>query len=178
MLDGVALRSDEILSTLVELSVAVAGFSGVVAALAPSRPSAWPYVARTLFSVLLSSTAASATLALLAMTLLASPLSASASWAAVSATHAVFLAAIHVLRFRAGRRAGARVPAFLIPTSLVMLGIASTQFANAWVFRTAWLCIAGLALYAAMGFVYFILLVHSLWDGVPALRRADETQSD
>jgi hypothetical protein len=168
------LIADDILSTIVELSVAVAGFSGIVAALAPSRPTQWPFVAQTLFSALLVSTAASASISLLAMVLLASPVSPAIAWATASGLHGVFLLGVIAIRIRQSRRVDARIPPYAFLTLAVMSGIALIQLVNASRLQVGWLCVASLALYASMGFVCFILLVTSLWEFLPAARQGDE----
>ena len=166
--------ADDILSTIVEFSVAVAGFSGIVAALAPSRPSQWPLVAQTLFTALLFSTAISASVSLLAMVLLASPVSPATAWATASAVHGSILLVVAALRTRQNRRSGAGIPPGTAVVFTAMLGIAATQLANASQFQLAWVCVGCLALYAAMGFAYFVLLVMSIWAISPAAQQADE----
>lgn len=160
------MRADDILSTIVELSVAVAGFSGVVAALAPNRPSRWPAFAQTLFSALLVSAAASTSLSLIAMVLLFSLASSSIGWAIVSALHGAFLVGVLVVRGRQGRPSGESMPPVIILVVAVIVLLALAQLANAPLFRTAWICDGSLTVYAIMGFVYFVALVQMVW-GIP-----------
>ena len=166
--------ADDILPTIVEFSVAVAGFSGIVAALAPSRPSQWSPIAQTLFTALLFSTAGSASVSLLAMVLLASPVSPASAWATVSAVQGAWLLGIAVLRMRQSRRSGTEPPPGTAVVFTLILGIAATQLANASLFHLAWVCVGCLALYAAMGFAYFVMLVMSVGVISPADQQADE----
>jgi hypothetical protein len=168
------LVADDILSTIVEFSVAVAGFSGIVAALALSRPSQWPFVSQALFTALLFSTAISASVSLFAMVLLASPVSPATAWATASVAHGVILLGVIALRTRQGRGSGVEITSRVAVVFAVMLGIASTQSVNAFRFQLAWVCVGCLSLYAAMGFGYFLLLVTSIWGISPAAQRGDE----
>lgn len=165
--------ADDILSTIVEFSVAVAGFSGIVAALAPSRSSQWPFVSQALFTALLFSTAISASVSLLAMVLLASPVSPATAWATSSAVHGVILVGVVAFRMRQSRRADVGITPRVV-VFVMMLAIASAQLANASRFQLGWVCVGCLSLYAAMGFAYFVLLVTSIWKISPAAQQADE----
>ncbi len=158
------MEAADILPTVVELSIAIAGFSGVVAALAPARLAQWPTLARLLFAALLLSTSVSASVSLLAMVLLASPLSAATSWMVVSGIHAFFLTGVIVFRVFQGRRAGLRTNMFFYGVIVVMLGITFAQYANVFFYQSEWICLAALAVYAISGFAFFILLVRVLWD--------------
>jgi hypothetical protein len=164
------LEASDILSTIVELSVAIAGFSGVVAALGPNRPADWPPVARRFFSALLGSTAGSAFIALFAMVLLASPLESSTAWGVVSAAHAFFLVGVIVFRVREPRIPGVTIPVWALLAISMTILVLIAQLANALFFRSAWLGVAGVAVYAFHGFAHFISLVRILW-GAPHVAR-------
>ena len=99
------MRPEEILPNLVELSIAVAGFSGVVAGIGSKRLSEWTPTAQLLFSALLVSTLATTALSVFAMVLLSTPLLPETAWATISATHAFVLIGIVWLRARQFRAA-------------------------------------------------------------------------
>lgn len=165
------MRAGDILSTIVELSVSVTGFSGVVAALAPNRPGEWPALAQTLFSALLLTAAATASLCLIAMVLLSSLPSPHTAWVIVSALHGLFLVGVLALQIRQPRFSGESIPPLLfVPVAGIPL-LALAQLANASVFRTTWICIASLSVHALIGFVFFIALVQPYWRISPAAQQ-------
>lgn len=155
------MSPEDVLPSLVEISIAVAGFSGVVAALSPVPPKEWRPRTRLAFSILLSSTLISLSLTLFAMVLRSTSLAAPTTWALVSATHIVALLMIASLRIYQSRRSMAWQPfAALFLLNIVIIAI---QLANTVHFRLGWLSVAGLTLYALFGFVNFIMLVSSIW---------------
>jgi hypothetical protein len=157
------MQPEEILPTLVELSVAVAGFSGVVAALSARGPSEWTVVQRGFFSALLGSTAISTGVAVLAMVLLSAPVAETAVWAVASSAHLFFLVAIIAIRSREILAVRSEVHPASIAILAAILSIAAAQAANAAVLRAGWLCVAALGLYSILGFIYFVILVRQLW---------------
>lgn len=156
------MQSSELLSTLVEFSVAVAGFTGVVAALSPRRLSEWSEIERGFFSALLGSTAISAGVSILAMVALSAPVSASAAWSATSAVHLALLIAVLAIRTRELRSAAAAFN----PTSILIFaaigGLALMQAINAVLVHAGWLCVAALGAYAFLSLLYFVVLVRQL----------------
>ena len=157
------MQSEDLLPTLVELSVAVAGFSGVVAALSPHGPSKWSPLQRGLFSALLGGTAISVGVALIAMVLLAAPIATSTAWAFTSTVHLICLGGIIRLRVREHRTLDAAIPSISLPIFVAVCLTAIAQAANAVWIQAGWLCIAALSLYAFLGLSYFVILVRQLW---------------
>ena len=157
------MQSEDLLPTLVELSVAVAGFSGVVAALSPHGPSKWSPLQRGLFSALLGGTAISVGVALIAMVLLAAPIATNIAWAWTSAVHLICLLGIIRLRVRERLTSDAAVPSISLPILVAVFLTAIVQAANAVWVQAGWLCIAALGLYAFLGLSYFVILVRQLW---------------
>ena len=163
------MSPEDILPSLVELSIAVAGFSGVVVALRPMRPSGWSETSRGLFAVLLTSTLLSAGVCVFAMVVRAAPVAEPSAWAVVSAAHVAVLVGIISLRVWQYLRTTARrtpppaVGALLTLNALII----GAQLLNAAHYRSGWLCLTGLSLYAFFGFFVFVLLVTELWTGAP-----------
>ena len=157
------MQPSELLSTLVEFSVAVAGFTGVVAALSPRRLSEWTEIQRTFFSALLGSTAISAGVSILAMVMLSAPVSASAAWSATSSVHLLLLLAVLVIRSREIRPAGSGANPASILILLAVCALVLVQGINAVLVHAGWLCVAGLSAYAFLSLLYFVVLVRQLW---------------
>jgi hypothetical protein len=163
------MQPEELLPTLVEFSVAVAGFTGVVAALSPHRPADWSVQQRAFFSALLGSTAISAGGALLGMVLLASPVSEASAWTATSSAHMVALLAVLAIRFREARSLGVGVNPTSAAILAAVIALFTVQAVNAAALHTGWLCVAGLGAYAFLALLYFVALVRELWGDPPAV---------
>jgi hypothetical protein len=157
------MQPEDLLPTLIELSVAVAGFSGVVAALSPHGPSKWSPIQRALFSALLGGTAISVGVALIGMVLLAAPIETNTAWACTSAVHLICLVGIIILRVREHRTSDAAISAISLPILVAVCLTAIAQAANAVLVQAGWLCVAALSLYAFLGLSYFVILVRQLW---------------
>ena len=157
------MQPGDLLSTFVEFSVAVAGFTGVVAALGPTRPTSWSPLQRGFFAALLGSTAISAGVSILGLVLLSSPLSDAAAWSIVSAAHLLGLLAVLAVRF--GEMRSAQVPPnpVSIAVLVAVVGLIAAQLANVAVFRAGWLSVAALGTYAFLSLLYFVVLVRELW---------------
>jgi hypothetical protein len=157
------MQPSELLSTLVEFSVAVAGFAGVVAAMSPQRLSEWTELQRVFFSALLGSTAISAGVSILAMVMLSAPVSASAAWSATSSVHLVLLLAVLVIRSLEARADDSAVSPTSILIFVAVCGLVLLQGINAVLVHAGWLCVAGLSAYAFLSLLYFVVLVRQLW---------------
>ncbi len=162
------MQPEDLLATLVEFSVAVAGFTGVVAALSPRRPSDWSQRQRGFFSALLGSTAISAGVSILAMVLLSSPVSTATAWTAASGTHMVSLVGVIALRSREARSPGAGFNATSLAILVAVVGLLTAQAVNTIALHAGWLCVAALSIYAFLALIYFIVLVRELWGEAPA----------
>jgi len=158
------LQPEGILSTLVEFSVAVAGFTGVIAALAPKRPTNWSQLQRGFFAALLGSTAIAAGISILGLILLSSPVSNRSAWAMTSGAHLVSLLAVLYVRFREMRSARVAANAVSVSILVTVLVLIVAQGANAFVFRVGWLCIAAIGVYSFLSLIYFVVLVQELWN--------------
>jgi hypothetical protein len=162
------MQPSELLSTLVEFSVAVAGFTGVVAALSPRQLSEWTEIQRGFFSALLGSTAISAGVSILAMVMLSAPVSASTAWSATSSVHLVLLLVVLAIRSREFRSADSGLHPASILVLLAVCGLVFLQAINAVLVHAGWLCVAGLGAYAFLSLLYFVVLVRQLWSDSPA----------
>ena len=154
------MTPSEILPTLVEFSIAIAGFSGI--AVAVQDRSERSSHSRIYLSSLLLSTAVSCAISVLTMVLLTTPLGEQASWSLASLTHAIACAGILILRGKQ-QRSGAFVRTR--PLKIARAGLYSVtavQFLNAAVLHEAWVSILGLGVYAFFGFGFFVSLLLEL----------------
>lgn len=154
------MQAAEILPSLLELSIAIAGFSGVVAAL--QGQSAWNGQAQVLLFALLGSTLITAAMAMLAMVLLASPVSEEIAWSATSLSHAALLALVGVVRTLQIRRGDTDFTTAVGVVGASFLVLIAVQLTNGLAFRESWVCLAALAFYGFYGFGYFALLLREL----------------
>jgi hypothetical protein len=147
----------DVLPSLLELAIALAGFAGVVAAL--QSQATWSSHADILFSALLGSTFLSACLSVLAMVLHASPIESSATWIITSFVHAVLLTLVITLRVLQVRRGDFQFTKDMQFTACSFMALILIQLGNAFLFERAWICVSALAFYAFFGFLYFVLLL-------------------
>ncbi len=147
----------EILPSLVELSIAIAGFSGI--AVAVQNRSERSAQSRIFLTSLLWSTFNSAALSVTAMLLLASPLSSSVAWTLTSLAHALILIVVLVVRASQRRRGDyERTRSLLIARTFLFL-LVGIQLANVVAIREPWVSVSGLAFYCFFGFGFFVSLL-------------------
>ncbi len=150
----------DILPSLVELSIAIAGFSGI--AVAVQERAERSSNSGIFLSSLLLSTFVSSALCVIAMVLLTTPLAPSVSWSLVSFTHATTAVGILVVRAKQRSRGDfvRTLPLKLARASLY--GVAGIQFVNALALHEPWISILGLAFYSFFGFGFFVSLLLEL----------------
>ncbi len=154
------MTPDEILPSLIELSIAIAGFSGVVVAIR-ERTENDPQV-RIYLSSLLLSTFNSCALSIGAMILLASPVTHEMAWTLSSLAHALVAIGVLVVR-ESQRRRGAFVRTRpLVLARTLLYAVAGLQLANVFLIRAPWVSVLGLAAYSLLGFVFFVALLSEL----------------
>ena len=150
----------DILPSLIELSIAIAGFSAVVVAIEErARRDAQ---VRIYLNSLLLSTFNSCALAVGTMVLLASPLSAGAAWSATSLAHAIVALGVLVLREVQRRRGSFVRTRPLRFARAVLYVVAMTQLVNAFALHEPWVAILGLGVYSLLGFGFFVALLSEL----------------
>lgn len=150
----------EILPTLVEFSIAIAGFSGI--AVAVQERSERSSQSRIFLSSLLLSTFVSCALSLFAMVALTTPLAESTSWSLTSCIHAAACAGILVTRAQQQRR-GAYVRTLPLQIArALLLALVAAQSLNGLVLHEPWVAVLGLCVYAFFGFGFFVSLLLEL----------------
>jgi len=150
----------DILPSLIELSIAIAGFSGIAAAI-QGRSERNPQV-RIFLTSLLWSTFNSAAICVLSMVLLASPLNDDSAWAATSFSHAIVLIAVLVVRSMQRRRGEYTRTRALYLARGILYGLVPIQIANALFLAEPWIAVSALAFYSFFGFGFFVLLLHEI----------------
>ena len=150
----------DILPSLIELSIAIAGFSAVVVAI-QERARTDAQVRIYLNSLLLSTFNACA-LSVGAMVLLASPLDAAAAWTITSLAHALVAIGVLVVRERQRRRGTFERTRALRLARIVLYAVAVTQTINAIALQEAWIAALGLGAYSLLGFGFFVALLSEL----------------
>ena len=157
---GIAMTPADILPSLLELSIAIAGFSGIVVAIQNRADRATEEI--LYLSALLGGTFFSAALSVLGMVLLASPIETSAAWGTTSLAHALCMVWILALRtYQIRNRSIEQSPA-IWSIGAALLTLAAVQFSNAGIFLEAWICVGALSAYAFFSFGYFVLLLIAL----------------
>ncbi len=160
------VQPDDVLLTTAEVAIAVAGFSGVVAALAPRSQRAWPVGARQMLSTLLLSSGAIVAFSFLPLVILVGT-DGVFVWPLASAIHAVYLFAIFALRLRqyladeAAR--GSRETRLVGIAPAIFMSAAALQTANAVFLRAAWPYVAAMVLSTVAAFLVFAVILHLFW---------------
>ncbi len=154
------MSPSDILPTLVELSIAIAGFSGI--AVAVQERADRSSQSRIYLSSLLLSTGVSCAVSVLAMVLLATPLGASVAWSLTSCIHAVALIGILIVRGNQRRRGAFIRTRPLLIARASLYAVAGLQLVNAVLVREPWVSVLGLSIYAFFGFGFFISLLLEL----------------
>lgn len=157
---GCALTPADILPSLVELSIAIAGFSGI--AVAVQERSERSSNSAIFLSSLLLSTFVASVLSVAAMVLLTAPLAPSVAWSVISFVHAAAAVGILVVRAKQRTRGDFVRTRPLKVARASLYGVAGFQLSNAIVFHEPWLSVLGLAAYSFFGFGFFVSLLHEL----------------
>ena len=150
----------DILPTLVELSIAIAGFSGI--AVAVQERSERSSNSGIYLSSLLLSTFVSSAICVLAMVLLTTRLGASVSWSLISLSHAVALVGILVARSRQRARGDFVRTRPLLLARTALYAVAGIQFLNGIAIHEPWIAVLGLGMYSFFGFSFFAALLQEL----------------
>jgi hypothetical protein len=147
----------EILPSLIELSIAIAGFSGIAVAVQDREDRSAQ--ARIFLTSLLWSTFNASALSVMAMVLLASPLSSSIAWTITSLVHAVTLIGVLVVRGVQRSRGEFVRTRPLVAARFFLYVLVGLQLANVVAIREPWVSVFGLGFYCFFGFGFFAFLL-------------------
>ncbi len=154
-------QPETVLTSTIEVGIAIAGFTGIVIALAKRDADA--NARALLVSVLLLTSIGSVTFSFLPMLLSLAGLPDSTVWATSSAVFIVYAVAVSVYRARQISSLEHRTPAsFRAGVSLFVAGIL-LQIPNVFWWRTAWPYLVLIVVYVLYSFSVFVALVWDVW---------------
>ena len=146
-----------------EISVALAGFSGIVVAVASQRKNGTSLVTRQRLQILLTASAAAAFFSFLPFIMFEMAIADRAGWRIGSGLQATWMAAIVTIRVRQFTFDGflKTIPSKLI--SPIMLVIGLSQIANAMLWGFSWLYLVGIVFMLGIAFANFSAMLFSTW---------------
>jgi hypothetical protein len=156
-----------ILTTAAEISIAIAGFSGIVVAVAPGHLAELPTAAKSILSTLLLVTASTFTFSFVPLLLLSADISDEVAWVAASLLHTIYLVSAVAYRVNQSRR---RAPedrpggAFFL-FSVLVAGTFVLQIVNALWIQAAWPYLVAMVVMNLSAFLVFSIL---MWGFVSA----------
>ena len=158
-----------ILTTSAEISIAIAGFSGIVLALGPGRTRGWSEASKFILSVPLLTTAATVVFSFVPLLIFSAKISESTAWAASSSLHVAYF--VGVIAFRINQthqmtpddQPGRAFYAFAVIASCVVI----LQFVNAIWLQTAWPFFVAIVAMNLAGFIAFSVLLWMCLVGDP-----------
>ena len=151
---------DGALGAAVEVAIAIAGFSGIVAAVGRRSPGSWTADDQLRLRVLLTSSASAGLFAFIPFILFETGLSAPVCWRLGSAAQVVWFVGIFVYRRRQALQAGASDPAKLAPIWLVFIVVVGAgQVVNAVYAALSWVYIVGVVFQLVLAFSAFTALL-------------------
>jgi len=155
------MRPEDILTTLAQLGVAIAGFSGIVVALARPAPSA-SSVNHSLLSVLLLASAGVVIWSLTPLVMLSAQVSERTTWVVSSAGWSIQQAFALAHRAYQVRSSPESVPGFALVAPLAVggLGALALQLTNVFWLAAAWPHLVALVWWVVVSFVIFLRLMH------------------
>jgi len=161
------VHPDGLLTTTAEISIAIAGFSGIVVAVAPGRMAELPTAAKSILSTLLLVTASTFAYAFVPLLILSADVQEETAWRVSSLLHAIYLVAASAYRMsqrvrtsRDERPSGS----FYLFTLFVAAALA-LQVVNMLWLHAAWPYLVAMVVMNLSGFFVFSLL---MWEFVSA----------
>ena len=161
------MESEPILTTAIEVAIAIAGFSAVVVAIAPRRRSEWPEPARLSISALLLASIATVFFGFLPLLIFSAHVPESRAWPLASSAHVAYLAAMAAYRLRQLVRLppddSPQRRLILISSTVVFVAVASLQLTNAIWLQAPWPYLTSIVLMVVASFGIFASLLWQLW---------------
>jgi cation transport ATPase len=158
-----------ILTTAVEVAIAIAGFSGIVVVLGPRHARDWPETGRLLLSALLLMAIAVVAFGFLPLLLEAAGVS-ERLWPIASALHAVYLLCVTAYRLRermrlppGQRRITTQAPVAGAALAVAVVGAFALQLANVFWLQASWPYLAAIVLMVLGALGVFAALLWGLW---------------
>ncbi len=156
------MNPQDVLTTIAEVAIAIAGFGGVIAAIASVAPHGLSGVARSAFGGLLLGGIMLVFFSILPQILGATGVSDSTLWSVASGLHALYMTSVLVYRTRELQRAGGSFVSlgYILPLTS---GVAMIQIVNAVWVHAAWLYMAVLLVVLLGVFALFPRLLGEIW---------------
>jgi len=156
------MRPEEILTTLAQLGIAVAGFSGIVVVLG-ARVREGAVLENVLLNVLLTGSVGVVLWALIPLLMLSAQIQDHVVWVVASAGWSAQQVLVLVMRAYQARRMSSQVArpdtAFFVLALVGGIGMLVLQIANIVWLSSAWPHLAGLAWWLMLSFVVFLRLM-------------------
>jgi hypothetical protein len=157
-----------ILTTLAEVGIALAGFSGIVAVLGGRAGDTWSEVDRLRLSLLVHTSFAAVIWSFAPLLLTAADLSTAIVWQVTSGAYVAYLLVVLAYRsrqMRAAVRAGwvETEPAYAVLLVCGALAAMVLQLVNALSLRTLWPHAVAILWALFVGFMQFLRLLRSTW---------------
>lgn len=155
------LAAEVVLTSAIQISMGIAGFTGIILAVAGGAKVGTRE--RISLSILLLASIATVTMSFLPMILLNAGVGEGSTWMASSIIFVVYFTAITSYRFYEYRRAGTAMP---IPLSvgIAFLGLCAVlQVVNAILIRQSWPYLILVVCYVIYSFLVFAYLLWTLW---------------
>ena len=155
---------DTALSAAVEVAIAIAGFSGIVAAFSQRNPGSWTAAAQLRLRVLLTSSAFAGLFAFLPFILFEAGLDASVCWRVGSAAQAAFFVGIFAYRLRQASLTGTSDAIRAYRAMPVFIAVVLTlQVVNVAYVAQSWIYILGVIFQLFVAFSAFVALLLDSW---------------
>ena len=156
------MNPESVLTSVIEVGIGIAGFSGIVAALSRTR-SDWPEVARVYFSILLLMSISQVAFAFLPMLLATTGFAEEHMWRISSVVWLAWSGAILIVRITQFRRTGSSATPAMGATLLGFVVGFSLQTANVVYFNTAWPYLTTIVGGLLIAFSFFVQLLREIW---------------
>lgn len=153
------------ITSLIEVAIGLAGFSGIFAAIARRDAGRWTPRHQARFTVLLSTSASAVFFGVLALILADAIDDLVWTWRIGSALYALWLAFVMIIRVRAVREADAPVgsPMAMIWWPLIGGVVVILQILNAALLGESWPYVVAMLYQLSVGFATFAFLLRQTW---------------
>ena len=152
----------EALSSAIEVAIAIAGFSGIVAAVGRRGAGEWTPADQLRLRMLLTASGVSGAFAFLPFILLDTGLDPSLVWRVGSATQGVWFVAISLYRRSQAIRMGATFPLPIVFLA-VYLSVIGALLLNAAYLAAPWPYVVGVIVQLYVAFMTFVQLLLNSW---------------
>jgi hypothetical protein len=162
------LQFESVFTSIIEVGIATAGFSGIVAALGRRSQGEWVVGDIGRISILLQASFSVILFSFLALTLVGAGISESAVWRISSASYTAYLAISVPVRVRQARKASdadpsIRLGSFLFVSVVGGVLIGGLQSYNVLVLHAGWQFVIAVLGELAQTFAMFARLLRGLW---------------